>query len=160
MYSFNESLPFLLTRTGAAMAGVFAQELKDLGLTMPMWRILAALWSNGDQSLGSLAELTSTEMSTMSRQVASLIRVGLASRHRSKVDWRSINIGLTGQGRNMVEQLLPVVERHEHVAFDGISAADARRLRQLLNKVYANIKAFDETAAAEPDDPGRHPTAP
>lgn len=144
MYSLNESLAFLLNRTGSAIASAFSNELKGLNLTMPMWRILAALWSNGDQTLNSLADLTSVETSTLSRQVTSLAANGLIVRGKSAVDWRSINIGLTTAGRNVVGQLLPVVQRHERAAFDGINAGDARRLRQLLNKVHANIVAFDE----------------
>ena len=149
MYSLNESLAFLLNRTGSAIANAFSQELKSLDLTMPMWRVLAALWSNGDQSLASLSELTSVEMSTLSRQVASLTRQGLVRRAKSAVDWRAINIGLTASGRRVVEQLLPLVERHERVAFAGISAADARRLRQLLNKVHTNIISFDEVLSVQ-----------
>lgn len=155
MYSLNESLAFLLNRTGSAIAAAFSQELKSLDLTMPMWRVLAALWSNGDQSLNSLADLTSVEISTLSRQVASLVKAGLVSRNKSAIDWRSINIGLTEQGRHVVERLLPAVERHERVAFDGISAGDARRLRLLLNKVHANIVSSDEALSIDLDPEGQ-----
>ena len=154
MYSLNESLAFLLNRTGSAIATAFSTELKNLDLTMPMWRVLAALWSNGDQSLNSLSDLTSVELSTLSRQVASLVKDGLASRNKSAVDWRAINIGLTAKGRQVVEQLLPVVERHERVAFNGVSAADARKFRQLLNKVHGNIVASDEALLIELDSTG------
>ena len=44
----------------------------------------------------------------------------------------------------MVERLLPVVERHERAALDGVSPADVRRLKVLLDTVYGNLVALDE----------------
>ena len=144
MYALNESLAFLINRTGSAMSSAFSQELRSLDLTVPMWRVLAGLWTRGEQSLNGLAELTCVELSTLSRQVASLAKQKLVVRSKSQIDSRSINIRLTERGRHMVERLLPAVERHERAAFAGISQADARRLRQLLNKVHANIISSDE----------------
>jgi MarR family transcriptional regulator, organic hydroperoxide resistance regulator len=152
MYSLNESLAFLLNRSGAAVANAFTQELKTCNMTLPMWRVLAALWGNGDQSLGSLSTLTSVEISTLSRQVAALAKQELIFRSQSGINWRSINIGLTPAGRAVVERLLPAVERHERAALMGIGAADTRRLKQLLNMIYDNLIALDEVQSLELDD--------
>lgn len=151
MYSLNESLAFLLNRTGLAVATAFSLELKEIGLTMPMWRVLAQLWGNGDQTLNSLAKLTCVEISTLSRQVAMMEKKELLSRSQSGIDWRSINIALTPRGRRAVEQLLPVVERHEQAALADIPSADVRRLKLLLNKVFANINALDHAETIKLD---------
>ena len=144
MYALNESLAFLLNRAGAAVGRAFSDELKECDMTLPMWRVVAALWSRGDQSLSGLSEVTSVEISTLSRQVAVLHKRKLVSRTRSGVNWRSINISLTASGRRIVEKLLPAVERHEHAAVHGIGSADIRRLKQLLNKIYDNITSLDK----------------
>lgn len=149
MYALNESLAFLLNRAGTAMGSAFTQELRELQMTLPMWRIIAALWSNGDQSLGGLSEVTSVESSTLSRQVAALVDKGLVSRRPSGIDWRSIHISPTPEGRALVERLLPSVERHEHAALNGISQADIRRLKQLLGRIYSNLAMLDEALPAE-----------
>ena len=144
MYALSESLAFLLNRAGAAVGSAFTLELKACGMTLPMWRVLAALWGAGEQTLSGLAEVTSVEVSTLSRQVASLADKGLVSRRPSGMNWRSINIALTPQGRVVVERLLPTVQRHEAAALDGVSPADARRLKLLLQKIYENLLEFDE----------------
>ena len=151
MYALAESLAFLLNRTGAAVSSAFTIELKQCGLTLPMWRVLAALWSAGEQTLGGLADITSVEISTLSRQVATLHEKKMVLRRQSGMNWRSVNISLTGEGRAMVERLLPAVERHERAALEGVSAADARRLKVVLNKVYANLLAFDEVLSVQPE---------
>lgn len=144
MYALNESLAFLLNRAGAAVGSAFTLELKGVGLTLPMWRVLAALWGSGEQSLSSLSGVTSVEISTLSRQVAALADKKLVFRQPSGVNWRSINITLTSEGRATVERLLPVVERHERAALNGVSQADVRRLKLLLKTVYGNLVALDE----------------
>ena len=151
MYALNESLAFLLNRAGAAVASAFTAELKACGLTLPMWRVLAALWGAGEQTLSGLADVTSVEISTLSRQVATLDRTGLVSRRQSGLNWRSINIGLTAKGRAMVERLLPAVERHEQAALDGVSVTEIRRLKTLLNRIYGNLIALDRVLVEEPD---------
>ena len=130
MYALGESLAFLLNRTGAAVSSAFTIELKQCGLTLPMWRVLAALWSAGEQTLGGLADITSVEISTLSRQVATLHEKKMVLRRQSGMNWRSVNISLTGEGRAMVERLLPAV---------------------VLNKVYANLLAFDEVLSVQPE---------
>ncbi len=144
MYVLNESLAFLLNRAGAAVGSAFTAELKECGMTLPMWRVLAALWGSGEQTLSSLSEVTSVEISTLSRQVAALADRKLVLRQPSGVNWRSINISLTSEGRVTVDRLLPVVERHERAALDGVDPADVRRLKRLLNAVYSNLLALDE----------------
>ena len=159
MYALGESLAFLLNRAGAAVGNAFTLELKQCGLTLPMWRVLAALWSAGEQTLSGLAEITSVEISTLSRQVAALHDKQLVLRRQSGMNWRSVNISLTPQGRVLVERLLPVVERHERAALDGVSAAEARRLKVLLNRVYSNLVAFDEVLLVQPEEGAAEPVS-
>jgi len=153
MYALNESLAFLLNRTGVVVASAFTLELKERGLSLSMWRVLAALWGAGGQTLSGLAEVASIEVSTLSRQVGSLVEKGLVHREQSGLHWRSVNIGLTAAGRDLVEQLVPAVARHEAAALDDVSVADARRLKLLLDKIYANLIALDQAHLTE--KPGR-----
>ncbi len=152
MYALNESLAFLLNRAGAAVGDAFTLELKAVGMTLPMWRVLAVLWGNGEQTLSGLSELTSVEISTLSRQVATLGERKLVYRQPSGVNWRSINISLTPEGRAVVDRLLPAVERHERAALHGVSPADVRRLKLLLRAVYSNLIALDEVRPLSPEE--------
>lgn len=159
MYVLNESLAFLLNRAGSAVASAFTAELKAGGLTLPMYRVLAALWGNGEQTLSGLSEVTSVEISTLSRQVAALAEKKLVFRQPSGVNWRSINISLTSEGRATVERLLPVVERHERAALDGVSQADVRRLKLLLKSIYGNLVALDEVRSIDAAEADADPPA-
>lgn len=156
MYALNESLAFLLNRAGVAVASAFTQELKDCRLTLPMWRVLAALWGTGEQTLSGLSEVISVEVSTLSRQVSTLVERELVYRQQSGVNWRSVNISLTPTGRTLVERILPSVTRHEAAALDGISPADVRRLKTLLNKIYTNLISLDQVHPLDTQDSERN----
>ena len=65
MHSLKWSLGFLLNRAGVSVSNAFSQELKMSGMTLAMWRVLAALHDTGHQSLSGLAELISVEISTL-----------------------------------------------------------------------------------------------
>ena len=143
MHSLQTSLGFLLNRAGVAVANAFGQELKMSGMTMAMWRVLAALHDTDHQSLSGLAAFTSVEISTLSRQVATLAARGLVANEPSGQDWRSVDISLTSAGRSVVSRLLPAVQRHERAAFDGLEPAEIEKLKALLETVYANLCALD-----------------
>jgi DNA-binding MarR family transcriptional regulator len=143
MHSLKQSLGFLLNRAGVAVGSAFSQELKNSGMTLAMWRVLAALRDTGHQSLSGLSEFTSVELSTLSRQVATLTARGLVVSKPSGTEWRSVDIRLTSKGRAVVQRLLPAVARHERAALDGIDADDAKALKQLLDRVYRNLCALD-----------------
>ena len=77
-------LPYLVNRVGAALVARFtADALAQHGLTIAMWRVLAALSDNGAQRQVDLAGLTSIDVSTLSRLVSRLIAMGLVTRLRS-----------------------------------------------------------------------------
>lgn len=142
-HSLKGSLGFLLNRAGVAVGNAFSQELKQSGMTLSMWRVLAALYDTGHQSLGELAEFTSVEISTLSRQVATLAGRELVASQPSGKDWRSVDISLLPAGRAIVLRLLPAVQRHESAALDGIDQAEVEVLKALLNKVYYNLCTLD-----------------
>src|SRR5580698_9149105 len=87
----GDYLPYLVNRVGSIVAEQFGEEaLAPHGLSIAMWRVLAALASAGEQRQIDLADLTSIDSSTLSRLVTRLIRVGLVTRSRSATSNREV----------------------------------------------------------------------
>ena len=63
-----------------------------------MWRVMAVLASNGSQRQIDLADLTSIEVSTLSRLVTRLVRMGLVTRTRSANSNREVAVEAFGKG--------------------------------------------------------------
>jgi MarR family transcriptional regulator, organic hydroperoxide resistance regulator len=144
MYRLTEAFPYLLNRVGVRMGDLFTRRLVTADLTLSMYRVLAALWEKGDQRLGDLAEVTSVELSTLSRMVGKLVRRGLVSRGRPESNGRTVRIELTASGKKLVERFIPLATRHEDVSLRGFSTADIARLKADLAKVYRNLDAVEE----------------
>src|SRR5258708_30836501 len=78
-------LPYLINRVGSAIAEIYtADTLGPLGVSLDMWRVLAALSNNGEQPQIDLVAMTSIDLPTMSRLVTRMLRPGLATRTRAK----------------------------------------------------------------------------
>jgi MarR family transcriptional regulator, organic hydroperoxide resistance regulator len=149
MYRLTEAFPYLIARVGIRMSELFSRRLERYGLTLPMYRVMAALWQRGDQRLGDLSEMTSVEISTLSRLIGVMQRKGLLSRTRPDSNARTVEINLTKSGRALVEQLIPIAERHEEVGLRGLAAVEVEILKKNLITVYRNLDVLDREISEE-----------
>src|SRR5262245_7679795 len=133
-------LPYLINRVGSIMALRFGEEvLAKFGLSIAMWRVLAALASHGAQRHTDLAGLTSIEVSTLSRIVTRLVRTGLVVRTPSSTSGREITLALSERGRGLVERLIPLGRHYEDVASAGLSKQEQAVLQSALRRMYRNL---------------------
>ena len=140
MFDLTTYLPYLLNRAGFAASAAFAEALAELDLTVPAWRVLAVLLHDGRVRVGELAERTSIEFSTLSRLIDALQRRGLVARKPAKDDARAVHVSLTARGRAIAQRLLPAAVALEGRMIAGMSAAEVRNLRRLLDRLYENMR--------------------
>lgn len=158
IFALADFLPYLLNRAGVKIGLSFARDIEPLGVTLPMWRVMVALWESGDQRLGNLAERTSIDFSTLSRLLLNLQRRQFVVRRRSGVDGRALSVSLTEKGRAMTERIIPIARHYEEVATEGLDETDLKRLRKMLVRLFTNIQTFDaEYAARQQGDAKKKP---
>jgi DNA-binding MarR family transcriptional regulator len=141
VFELRSYLPYLLNRVGFAVTDLFAAALAEDDVTVPMWRVLAVLWHDGTQRIGDLADLTSIEISTLSRLIGTLQRRGLVVRKRTPSDARVVQVALTDRGRALTEKLVPAAADLEERLIGELSAAEVATLKTLLDKLFANVRA-------------------
>jgi MarR family transcriptional regulator, organic hydroperoxide resistance regulator len=100
-------VPYLVTRVAALVREAVAPILTEFDITLPMWRVLAALSQDGEQTIGALLVATSLEQSTLSRTITALQRRGLVSKKTQRDDARAITIAILAKGRALNERLAP-----------------------------------------------------
>jgi DNA-binding MarR family transcriptional regulator len=132
-------LPYLINRVGFALVDSFTAALAPHGLSIDMWRVLAALSNNGGQRQVDLAGMTSIDASTMSRLVSRLVRLGLVTRSRSEKSSREVVVALSPKGRALVQRLIPIARKLEQTAAGGLPARDMAVVKRLLAKMYDNL---------------------
>jgi DNA-binding MarR family transcriptional regulator len=137
----GDYLPYLVNRVGTIIADQFgAEALAPHGLSIAMWRVIAVLASAGQQRQIDLAELTSTDASTLSRLVTRLVRLGLVTRARSASSNREVAVRLSAKGAALVARLIPIAREYENVAIAGLPTQDLAVLKRCLRRVYGNMK--------------------
>ena len=132
-------LPYLLNRAGARIATAFGEEVRPLGASLQIWRVLAALREKDGRRMGDLSETTSIEVSTLTRLVDNMEKGGLVERRRDAGDARAVALYVTAAGRRLTRRILPIAERYETVALKGFSAREAATLKKALQRLYDNM---------------------
>ena len=143
LYRLTYAFPYLLNRVGVRMGELFSRRIAGYDVTLPMYRVMAALWETPDQRLGDLAAMTSIEVSTLSRLVGTMKRKGLVSRTRLKDNARTVAINLTAKGKTLVEELIPIAMHFEDVAVRSFSAKEIAELKATLGNIYQNLDTLE-----------------
>jgi DNA-binding MarR family transcriptional regulator len=143
LYRLSNSFPYLLNRVGVRMGELFSRRIAPFGVTLPMYRVMAALWENGDQRLSDLATVTTAEISTLSRLIGEMKRKGLVTRSRLEDNGRTVAINLTSKGRLLVEELMPIAVHFEDVAVRDFSESEVSRLKVVFREIYQSLGSIE-----------------
>jgi DNA-binding MarR family transcriptional regulator len=118
--------------------------------------VLARLATEGPLRAGELAELIQSDPSTVSRQVASIIKAGLVKREADPDDGRASLLVLTDEGRRAYRQQLDVRNRRMALILQDWSEDDCRQLAALLGRLTIDFEKYRSHIWG---GPGSGPTA-
>lgn len=134
-------LPYLINRVGVALVERFSVDgLEGTHLTIGTWRVLAATANHDGVRQVDLARLTSIEVSTVSRLVTRLVKLGLVGRSRSAKSNREVTVRLTAKGKALFGALSPVAMTLQDTAARGITKAELASTRRVLSRMHANLR--------------------
>jgi DNA-binding MarR family transcriptional regulator len=157
--SIENHVPYLVARVAALVREAVAPILAEYDITLPMWRVLATLAANGEQTTGSLLIATALEQSTLSRTITALERRGFVSKKTIRGDARSITVRLLAAGRAFNDRLVPHWI-HQHATLTaGVAAADLEVFKGVLDTLYANISAATNSPTAKMRTRARTPAS-
>ena len=129
MGPLDSYLPYLLNRAGARIAASFSEEVRPLGATLQMWRVLAALRERDGRRMGDLSETTSIEVSTLTRLVDAMEQKGLVARRRNAGDARAVMLHATAAG------LVVLAIRQDHHGALAFRAGRGQRLDRFISGI-------------------------
>jgi DNA-binding MarR family transcriptional regulator len=143
MGPLEQYLPYLLNRAGARIAAAFNVEMRQIGASLQVWRVLAALREQDGRRMGDLSKTTSIEVSTLTRLVDNMEKDGLVARRREAGDARAVTLHVTAVGRRLTQRIVPIAERYEAVALKGFTAGEAVVLKKALRRLYDNMDELE-----------------
>jgi DNA-binding MarR family transcriptional regulator len=139
-FKLRNHLAYLLNRVGFLTRDNMSSAIAEYGVTLQMWRVLASLYCEGEETITGLVPHTSLEQSTVSRTVSALHARKLVTRRSTKNDGRMVVVGLTAKGRALTEKIIPHALDSDEILTAGISEEDIGRLRVLFQKLYDNMQ--------------------
>jgi DNA-binding MarR family transcriptional regulator len=120
-------------------------------LTLPQYRMLVVLDTQGPSSLARLAEALEVNSSTAMRMVDRLVGAGMVEKVPSPDSRREVGLSTTPAGRAVVEK---VTEHRLAAITRTVKAIPADQRAHLVSALRAFTDAGGETAGALPTLPG------
>ena len=112
-----------------------------LGLTVGQGqpRILKELREHGAMNQKELSDACLIEVTTMSRTIDRLEKMGLVKRESNPACRRSWTIALTEEGCEMADKVIEIFEMADGIMKSGMSESELERLSAGLEKVKENL---------------------
>jgi len=121
----DEMVCFSLYSAARATTQAYRTLLAPWGLTYPQYLVLAILWNEGEQTVGSLGDMMQLDSGTLSPLVRRLEQNGLVTKTRSPADERVVTVQLTEKGQGLRAELAPI--RAQIADLAGIRDDEHRR---------------------------------
>ncbi len=137
-----------MDRVERALTGLIqrAQNVRLYGAGEPQllersaYRMLGVIYDRGPLRLTDLAIEFALDLSTVSRQLATLERAGLAYRYRDPADQRAYLLATTEAGRTAFERTREARRRALHEILDAWPASDVDMFAALLDRFHAELR--------------------
>ena len=123
-----------------------ARALRSVGVSVPMWRAMAALRQKDGQTIGELAQLTVLDRSSLGRLLDEMARERLVEREPLPDDRRALVVSLSDKGRRTFEIARAVARRHYREAFKGVDEDEFEVLMRVLRQIKANTRRMADIA--------------
>lgn len=118
-------------RASRAITREFDHALRAHGLRATQFTLLSALHQAGPQTIGELAELLSSDRTTLTRNLAVAEQHGWVTTRASRNDARSRIATITAKGSRALVAALPAWRATQQRLSDQIGADTAASLRRL-----------------------------
>ncbi len=135
----EDYLLFLLAAASASASAGFHAIVRQHGLRVPEWRVLACLHDSDGQMITRLAALALMEQSAMTRVVERMEERGLLERRGDSRDRRRVRVFLTDKGRALLGPLLGLAREQETQVLASLSPAQRAALKPMLASLLAAL---------------------
>ena len=138
-----DSVVELLRSFGKARARLLAAAAHDVEWSAHV--VLKCIASEGQLRVSDVAEFVHSDPSTVSRQIAALVKDGLLERHADPADGRASRLALTEKAAAVLAEHDQIRLAHFASVLDGWSDTDLRRFATMLRRFTEAYDADNRT---------------
>lgn len=135
----DDNIGTMLAQVSRLMRRRFDEGARAIGVTRPQWQVLSLLKRHDGINQGGLADILEVEPITLGRMIDRLQDAELVVRRPDPADRRAWRLHLTDRGKELTEQLQPVVHETFAVALEGVDEAEQRQLMAVLDRMRSNL---------------------
>lgn len=132
----------LLRRAQLALSQLVSEETELGGSTLPQWVPLYKVHLGHADTVAGLARACRVDTGAMTRQLDRLERKGLCRRVRSMSDRRVVHIELTAAGEAEARRMPQVLGKVYQRVLAGFEPAEWQQLQALLSRLAADAEAL------------------
>jgi DNA-binding MarR family transcriptional regulator len=133
-----EGIVVRISRAADGLDRAARANLQRVALTKEELKVLCLL-HGGSRSHGSLCDELGVSTGTMTNRLDKLERAGLLERTRDSHDRRGVLLNLTPVGQSKLDDYIDLGTAREQTLLSGLSAADKRKLNQLMEKLLNSL---------------------
>ncbi|MDQ1176907.1 MarR family winged helix-turn-helix transcriptional regulator [Microbacterium sp. SORGH_AS_0421] len=157
MPAVDQLVCFALYAANRTTTQAYRALLEPWNLTYPQYIALVTLWSDGEQTVGSLGEALQLDSGTLSPMLARMENAGYLTRTRRTDDERVVTVSLTERGNALRTELAHV----PRCIAAGSGLTDASSARELIDALHRLTDAMKDLRDHPDDvrdaDAARHP---
>jgi DNA-binding MarR family transcriptional regulator len=147
-YRAQTSIGYLVKRAGSLCMDVLEPVFEEHGFTFLQYQILAWLRDGIALNPRDICQQYRHNSGALTRVIDQLEEKGFIERLRRDRDRRKVELQLTGTGRKVIEELVPLVVETLNLALQDFSSDEVKELIRLLMKFNLSLEHLDERAPA------------
>ncbi|SDI36726.1 MarR family winged helix-turn-helix transcriptional regulator [Lutimaribacter saemankumensis] len=132
-------LLYLLAAASEAASAQFHAEVRQKGLRVPEWRVLAWLHDRDGEMITRLARISLIEQSRLTKIIIQMEERGLVTRQGDAQDRRRVRVWLTNKGRTLAQGLVADARIHEAQVLSILEGGDGARLKPALSALLREL---------------------
>ena len=125
-----------------AMTKRFVQNTHKMGLdiSLDQWMVLGPIWKFEGTSQKDIAEFCLKDKTSITRIINTLEKMNLGVRVPDQIDHRIKRVVLTHHGKQLFQDVLPVMEKTREEVRQGISDKEIETLKKVLTRITYNLE--------------------
>jgi DNA-binding MarR family transcriptional regulator len=137
-------LPYRLSVLTNKVSDAIAREYSErFDLTIPEWRVMAALGNTPGLSASEVAAKTAMDKVQVSRAVARLAEARRVTRRADPGDGRITRLALSANGQAIYDEIVPLALELEAQLMATLTAEERANLERIMAKLARQIAALD-----------------
>lgn len=136
----NEEIGLSIYKARVLSKNKLQRKLKQYEITAEQWNIINKVYSNEGYNQKDLAKRCLKDRAALTRILDLLGKKGFIERKISPNDRREFLVCLTEKGRELYNEILPIVAENTKENFENFSDEETKQFQYLLNKFISNLK--------------------